>query len=241
VLAAVVARELWKWNWFSTLAVTLVLLALDLSFFSANMSKLGQGGWFPLSVAAGVFFLMTTWKKGVECLRKRILDAIVPLEDFFELMHIERPARVPGTAVFMTSSSEGAPPALMQSLYHNRVVHQSVMLMTIKTEDVPYIPEDQRVRVEKLEHGFFRIIARYGFMETPDIPGILARDDTPTPPIEHTTFYLGRETIVPEGKYGMSLWRTKVFAMMARNALPASAFFEVPPSRVLEVGGQIEL
>ncbi len=241
LLAYVVSRRSWGFGLLASWALTGIFLLPDLAFFSANVIKIEQGGWFPLLVAVLVFFLMTTWRKGVTRLRTRIFDQLVPLEDFFELMRIERPARVPGTAVFMTSATEGAPPALMQSLYHNRAVHKHAILMTIKIEEVPYISEEERVSVQTLEHGFHRIIARYGFMETPNIPALLARDDTPTPPIEHTTFYLGRETIVPEGRHGMSVWRTKLFAMLARNALPANAFFEVPPSRVLEVGAQIEL
>ncbi len=241
LLAYVVARRVWGWKTMTALVVTLLLLTPDLAFFIANMLKIEQGGWFPLTIAVCTFFLMTTWKKGATCLRARLLEELVPLEDFFELMRIERPARVPGTAVFMTSTAEGAPPALMQSLYHNRVVHQNVILMTIKTQDVPFVTDDERVEVSVLQDGFHRIVAHYGFMETPNIPALLARDDTPTPPIEYTTFYLGRETIVPEGRHGMSVWRTRIFAAMTRNALPANAFFEVPASRVLEVGGQVEL
>jgi KUP system potassium uptake protein len=141
----------------------------------------------------------------------------------------------------MTSNPTGTPPALMQSLMHTRAVHDQVILLTIKTEEVPIVPEDERLEVEELPNGFHRIVARYGFTEEPDVPALLARADTPTPTIEYTTFFVGRETIIPQGVRGMSRSRARLFSLMLRNALDATAFFGVPPTRVLEVGAQVEL
>jgi KUP system potassium uptake protein len=217
-----------------------LFLTVDLAFFGANIIKIEQGGWFPLGIAATVFAVMTTWKKGRTLLGDRIRASIVPLSDFFELMHIELPARVPGTAVFMTSNAEGTPPALLHNFQHNRVVHEQVILLTILTEEVAYVQDDERAEVEELREGFVRVVARYGFMEDPNIVELLARDDTPTPPIQHTTFFLGRETLLAQGR-SMVRWRERLFGFMTRNALPATAFFNVPPERVVELGSQVEL
>jgi KUP system potassium uptake protein len=240
LLAYVVARRLWGWNRLAAGSVTALFLTVDLTFFGANIIKIEQGGWFPLGVAALVFALMTTWKKGRTLLGERIRASIVPLSDFFELMHIELPARVPGTAVFMTSNAEGTPPALLHNFHHNRVVHEQVILLTIVTEEVAYVQDSERAEVEELREGFVRVVARYGFMEDPDIIELLARKDTPTPPIEYTTFFLGRETLLAQGR-SMVRWRERLFSFMSRNALTATAFFNVPPDRVVELGSQVEL
>jgi KUP system potassium uptake protein len=240
LLAYVVARRRWGWSRLAAGALTIVFLAIDLSFFGANALKVLHGGWFPLVVGAGIFILMTTWKKGRELLGRRIREQIVPLVDFFELMRIERPARVPGSAVFMTSNAEGTPPALMQNFLLNRVVHQNVILLTaITTEDARVLPDD-RVSVEQLDQGFSRVVVRYGFMEQPDIPALLESLDLPGWAVEHTTFFFGRETVLPVG-HGMSRWRQHVFSFMTRNSQRAATFFKIPPDRVMEIGAQIQL
>src|SRR5262249_16625467 len=159
---------------------------------------------------------MTTWKKGRAVLGDRMRSQMVALEDFFELLRIERPARVPGTAVFMTSNPDGTPPALMHNFEHNRVVHEQVILLTVITEKVAPGEPDQRMQVEQLREGFTRIVAHYGFMEDPDIPALLSRKDSPMPPLQYTTFFLGRETVLAEGRHGMSPWREQLFGFMAR-------------------------
>ena len=240
-LAYIVARHVWGWKLWTSLSLTIFFLIIDLAFFGANLIKVEQGGWFPLLVASGVFLLMTTWQKGRQLLGQQIRERIVPLEDFFELMRIERPHRAPGSAVFMTSNPTGTPPALLHNFEHNRVVHEQVMLLTIVTEEVSHVEDAERVSVEELPEGFVRIVAHYGFMEDPDLVALIMREDTPTPPIQHTTFFLGRETLLAEGRYGMSRWREQLFAYMSRNALRATAFFNVPPERVMELGSQVEL
>ncbi len=241
LLTFVVARERWGWSLPGVVALTALFLFADLAFFGANFIKIGQGGWFPLVVAGAIFVLMTTWRKGRALLGERIQSQLVPLDDFFELMKVERIVRVPGTAVYMTSNPVGAPPALMQNFLHYRAIHESVVLLTVITEEVPRVDPADRVQVETLQEGFVRVVAHYGFMESPDMPALLARKDTPTPPLEYTTFFLGHETLLAAGREGMSRWRTRLFAFLARNSVRATTFFSVPSDRVMEVGSQIEL
>ncbi len=241
LLAFVVARYRWGWPAPIAVGITLVLLVVDLAFFGANIVKFADGGWFPIAAGLLVFLLMATWKKGRAVLARRAVEQLVPLEDFFEVMRIELPARVPGTAIFMTSTPAGTPPALIHNFQHNRVVHEQVLLLTVVTEESSNVAEKDRVTVERLDHGFTRLIARYGFMETPDIPKLLARSDVPAHIPSHTTFFLGRETLLAEGKHGLMPWRGRLFAAMARNAIQATVFFRVPADRVMEVGAQVEL
>jgi len=221
--------------------ITLVFLVPELTFMSSNLAKVMDGGWFPLAVGAGLFTVFTTWRRGRELLNERFRERIVPLEDFFELMCVEIPARVPGTAVFMTGASDGTPPSLLHNFLHNRVVHERVVLLTIITEQVARVAREDRVRVEELPNGFRRAIARFGFMETPDIPTLLLRPELKDYSLEYVTFFLGRETVLPTNRPGMALWRERLFAFLSRNAQPATAFFGIPPSRVVEIGAQIEL
>lgn len=241
ILAFWVAHHRWGWGLPAALGLTTLFLIVDLAFFGANIIKIEDGGWVPLLIAATVFVVMTTWKRGRQLLGARLRTRTLPLTEFFARMDREKPARVPGTAVFMTSNPEGTPPALLQNFKHNRVVHEQVVFLTIVTEESARVPEKQRVEVEDLGHGFIRVVAHYGFMEEPDIPALLARRDTPTPSIRHSTFFLGRETLLSTEQSDMPKWRTQLFALMARNAAQATSFFRIPPDRVFEVGSHIEL
>jgi len=242
LLAYVVARQRWGWSPLAAGALTLMFVCVDLAFFGANAVKIAHGGWVPLVIGGVIFALMTTWKKGREILGLRMRENMIPLTDFFELIRIERPARVPGTAVFMTSNADGTPPALMQNFTHNRVVHQQVILLTVVTTEQPRVMPDERVKVEDLPEGFRRVVARYGFMEQPDIPQLLEERHLEDWSVEHTTFFLGRETLLAtKERAGMAIWREKLFAFMSRNSQRASTFFNVPSDRVMEVGSQIEL
>jgi KUP system potassium uptake protein len=232
---------LWRWSRLSAVSLSVVFLVIDLAFFGANVIKVADGGWFPLLVAALVLVLMTTWNRGRALLRERISASIVPLSDFLDLLHVELPTRVPGTGVFMSSNPDGAPSALVQSLLHYRAVHQRVILLTIQLEDVPRVSPARRVKVESLGEGFVRIVARYGFFEEPDVPALLTSGIIADFPLEHATFFLGRETVLPLGEGGMWRWRERLFSFLARNAQPATAFFHLPPDRVVEVGAQIAL
>jgi KUP system potassium uptake protein len=243
LLAYVVARYRWGWRKSTSMGLIALLLVADLSFFGANFVKIEQGGWFPLAIAAAVFLVMTTWKKGRTLLARQIQEGMVSLDEFFELMTVGPTTRVPGAAVFMTSNLTGTPPALLNNFLHNHAVHEQVVLLTILMEETAHVEESQRVTVENINNGFVRIVARYGFMESPDVLALLERDDTPTPPIEYTTFFLGNEVVLAEGGYvhGMSGWRTRLFSFLARNAVRPTTFYNIPTRRIMEIGAQISL
>jgi KUP system potassium uptake protein len=194
-----------------------------------------------LVVGAAIFTLMITWKKGRRVLGERIRKQIVPLDDFFELMRIERPARVPGTGLFMTSNSEGTPPALMQNFLLNRVVQNKVILLTIVTSEQARVMPDERVTIEELPEGFMRVVARYGFMEQPDVPALLEERHIPGWSLEHTTFFLGHESLLPAAKGELPRWQHRLFSFMSRNSVRAATFFNIPPHRVLEIGSPVEM
>ncbi|MBI2944836.1 MAG: potassium transporter Kup [Candidatus Wallbacteria bacterium] len=241
LLAFVVTRRLWGWSLWLAGTVTATFMVLDLAFFGATMVKVFAGGWFPLAVGAAILLVMTTWQRGRELLAERIQEGIVPLEDFFELMHVEPTTRVPGAAVFMASNPEGTPLALMNNFLHNHTVHERVVLLTIQTEEVPYVDEEKRVTVKPLRDGFVRFIARYGFMESPDVMALLKRQETPLPSLEYTTFILGHETVIAEGGSSLWSWRAILFAFLSRNATRPTTYFNIPSRRVLEIGTQISI
>ncbi len=243
LLSFLVARTVWGWR--TALAAPLLggVLLVDLSFLSANLAKVPDGAWLAVVIAGVVFTLMTTWKRGRAILSERMRATTFPLELFLSNVGSNPPTRVPGVAVFMTGNPEGTPPALMHNLKHNKVLHQKVILLSISTAEVPHVPLQERVTVEPLEHGVYRVIARYGFMQNPDVPALmrlLGEKGLPLRMME-TTFFLGRETLIPSKKPGMALWREAVFAWMSRNAHAATEYFNLPPNRVVELGAQIEL
>ncbi len=250
ILFGVVAREQWHWSWAKVLSMCGLFLAVDLAFFAANLVKFAEGGWFPIVVALGVFTLMTTWKRGRMRLSWIMASNSLPLELFINDA-VKRCLRVPGTAVFMTSHATGAPPVLLHHVKHNKVLHEQVILMSVKTEDVPFVNDDERIEFRELGNKFSTVTAHYGFMESPDVQEVLRRLQAygiSVKPME-TTFYLGRETLIvtPErkapaevGRPPLSVWRRKLFTLLARNAQPATAFFNLPPNRVVEVGAQIQ-
>jgi KUP system potassium uptake protein len=240
ILAYFLTRHVWGWSIPKAAALSAVFLAPELVFMGANAIKIEHGGWFPLVVGAAIFVMMLSWKRGREILAQRFREQLLPLEDFFDLMHVEVPARVPGTAVFMVSSRDGTPPSLLHNFMHNRVVHQHIVLLTVVTSESARVSEEHRFSVEDLEHGFVRVIGRYGFMEQPDAPRLLL-DAHAITSVEHTTFFLGRENLIATQHPGMAKWRVGLFAFLTRNAQPATKFFNIPPDRVFEIGAQIEL
>ncbi len=241
LLAYFVARSHWGWSRLRAGSLTLLFLAVDGAFLSANLVKVGDGGWIPLVIAGAVFVLMTTWHRGRGLLGAYIKERMVPIEDFFELLRVERTTRVPGTAVYMTTNPAGAPPALMLNFEHHRAVHENVVLLTVATEEVPRVDDAERVEVDPLGNGFVRVKARYGFMESPDVPDVLTRGGALETPLQYTTFFFGRETFLAETGRDMWRWRKRLFAFMSHNAQHAIVFFRVPRDRVVEVGAQIEL
>ncbi len=215
----------------------------DLAFFGANMVKVHEGGWFPLLVAAVGFTLMTTWKSGRGILYERIQEKQLPSDLFLADLERNEPHTVEGTAVFMTGNAKGVPTTLLHNLKHNHVMHERVVLLTLESEEVPRIPTRERLRVEEMGHGIYRMRARYGYMETPDVPALLKSAQRYGFTFEpmRTTFFLGRDTLIPSPRPGMAIWRERLFALMARNAQGATFFFNLPPNRVVELGAQIEL
>ncbi len=243
-----VMRDRWSWPRWRATPLTALFLAVDAAFFSANAVKIEGGGWFPLAAALVVFTLMSTWKRGRAALAKQVGTSALSLDVFIPGLAQHPPPRVPGTAIFMTSQTDGVPPVLLHHLKHNKVLHQRVVLVSVVTEAVPSVPGWERVETRSLGEGFHQVIARYGFMESPDVPALLAslpKNAIPGPRIEtvplETTYYLGRETLLPTGPARMAAWRKRLFIMMARNAQTASSFFKLPPNRVVEMGAQIQL
>jgi KUP system potassium uptake protein len=243
VLLHVVATERWKWPLPVALMLTGSFLAIDLAFFGSNLLKFLQGGWLPLLIAWFLFTLMTTWKSGRRILADRLTARAIPLEDFMAAVDAHPPARVPGTAVFMTAQPQGTPPALAHNLRHNKVLHDHVVVLTVRTQPAPYVPYDDQVEVQPLGKGVYNVIVRYGFMQDPHVPDALriAREKGAHMDEDDVTYFLGRETIIVSKRPGMAMWREKLFVLMARNAVRATAFFRLPAERVVELGVQVEM
>jgi len=242
ILFAVIARTRWRWPMWRVIALSAFFLTFDLAFLGANVLKISNGGWVPLLIAIGVLTLMTTWKTGREMLSTIMHRRSLPLDLLLAEIHRRPPPRVPGTAVFLTSDAEGAPLVLMHHLKHNKALHQHVVLLSIAPAEVPTVEDADRVELIELPHGFYRVSATYGFMETPDVPHVMslcAARGLKAPPME-TSYFLGRERLLPTGQAAMARWRKKLFIVMARNALSAAQFFGLPPNRVVELGAQIE-
>src|SRR6266487_3959641 len=243
VMFYVMSREVWGWSLLKAAAVSGSFLVVDLTFLAANALKIWHGGWVPLVIAIALYFVMITWKKGREILAKRMMEKTVPLKLLLADLAAEPPVRVPGTAVFMYGSSDGTPPALVLNLTHNKVLHEKIVFLTVVTEDVPHVGAEQRATVKRSGKGFHSVVARYGFMQDPDITEILAacKANHLDIPMEGTTFFLGRETLIASDRPGMAMWRERLFSFMSRNALRATAFFKIPPNHVFEVGAYVEL
>jgi KUP system potassium uptake protein len=243
-----VTRDLWRWPRWRSWSLTLLFLAVDLAFFASNALKIEQGGWFPLAVAGLIFALLSTWKRGRDELSRQLAEAGLPLDLFLGEIARKPPHRVPGTAIFMTSHTASCPPVLLHHLKHNKVLHERVVLVSVLTEEIPTVAERDRLAFQELGSGFYQVIGRYGFMETPDVPALLAslpERSLPGPRIEkaplETTYFLGRETLLPDGTSKLARWRKRLFIVMSRNAQTASSFFRLPPNRVVEMGAQIQL
>ncbi len=237
-----IAHDEWKWTLLRSGAFLAFFLIIDLAFLVANAIKVESGGWFPLVVAIGLYVMMSTWKRGRTLLQDLLRSASLPMDLFLEDVKRRKPPRVPGTAVFMTSDTTGAPVVLLHHLKHNKVLHEQVILLSILTADVPEVPVSERVHLEALGEGFYRATAHFGFMQTPSVREILSRCEPFGLRVRpgDTSFYLGREELIPTGNTPMARWRKKLFVFMGRNARAATQFFGLPPNRVVELGAQIE-
>ena len=242
-LACAVAVQRWRWKWSSILILGGVFILTDLIFLAANLTKVADGGWFPLLMGAIVFTLMTTWRKGRKLLAEKLAAQTIPLEDFLKQVREKKLASISGSAFFMSGTADGTPYALVHNVKHNKCLHSKNAVLTVLSEDVPYVQKNARIEIRNVGESFYRIIARYGFMDAPDINEILDRcaekgvkfDST------DTTFFLGRETILPSDQRGMALWREHLFSLMSRNATRATAYYNIPPNQVVEMGMQIEI
>ena len=243
LLMAVVARERWGWSVAGATALAAVFLVPDLAFFGANIIKVPHGGWFPLVVAAAVFVLMTTWRRGRQILDARMQEDLLSTADFLKQAAASKVARVPGTAIYMSRTPDRTPPALLRNLKHNCVLHECVVFLTVLIEDQPRVGQTRRVEVGNPGKGIYGVVARYGFLEDANIPKLLAGIDVPGLELsgETTSFFLGKETIFATTRPGMAMWRERLFAFLSRNARSATHFFCLPPDRVVELGAQIEI
>jgi KUP system potassium uptake protein len=243
VIFFIVARERFRWKLHYALPFLAVFLVIDSAFFGANALKLWQGGWVPLALAAFIYTLLSTWKHGRVILMERQRQRSLPIDLFLADVAKQQQNRVKGTAIFMTGTAEGVPPALLHNLKHNKVIHEQVILLTVVTRDIPHVDKSERLDVKQLTAGFYRVVAFYGFMEDPHIPDIMTlirERGIAMLPME-TTFFLGHDTLITTHHRGMALWRKKLFQVMARNARSATAFFGIPYNQVVELGAQIEL
>ncbi len=238
-----VARERWGWSLLKAGLPTTLFVVVDLSFFGANIAKIGHGAWFPLAIGLVVFSLFSTWKRGREILAQKFARMMQPVDQFFAALDKGKTLRVPGRAVYMTSTRSGIPPVLLHNLAHNKVLHEEVVLLTVVTEEVPRVPAGEKVELEDLGRGLFQLTAQYGFMEDASVPHILgaAKAKGLDLSMAETSFFLGREALFTRKREGLAAWRIAVFRFMSRNALGATTFFHIPRNRVIEIGAQIEL
>jgi KUP system potassium uptake protein len=244
ILFYFVARRRWHWPASAALPLAAFFITIDLAFFGANMLKVAHGGWFPLLVSAAIIFLMLTWRKGRRVLRSRLSEICIPLDAFLPELKNQSIRRVPGTAVYMSGNRSGTPLALLHNLKHNKVLHEQVVLLTVRTEEVPYLANAKdRVAVENLDEGFWRAQVHFGFMEKPDVPAALESVKQSSLRFDpmRTTYFIGRETILATRKVGFSSWRGSLFAWMTRNAGDVTSYFCLPPNGVVELGARVEV
>jgi KUP system potassium uptake protein len=241
-LFAVVARERFGWSLWAVLAFAVPFLIIDLAFFGANVIKIADGGWFPIVVGLLVFTLMTTWFKGRRILSERLAESAIDTDTFVGQLAAKRIQRVKGTAVFLTRQQHGIPTALLHNIKHNKVVHDCVVLLSVIVEEEPHLSEEERSEWVELGEGVFRLSVRYGFMEDPNLPETLAQLKGPVSfNSMATSYFLGRETLIPTEHPGMAIWREHMFAWMNRNASSAATFFSLPPNQVIELGAQVRM
>ncbi|HEY1125674.1 MAG TPA: potassium transporter Kup [Sphingobium sp.] len=241
-MLGVLTFAVWKWPPLVAGLVTGAFLVIDGLYFASNVTKVPDGGWFPLLVAAVAFTLLTTWATGRRLVRERLAEGAMPVEVFIRSA-AHSVERVPGTAIFLASAADAIPPALLHNLKHNKVLHERVVVLTVATQPVPHVPIEERAEVSDLGQGFYRVVLRYGFMDEADVPTALAGIKDAGGPFKsmETSYFLARQTLIPSARPGMAIWREKLFAWMVRNAASAMEFFKLPTNRVIELGSQVEI
>ena len=243
ILATVVVAKSWKWGWARASALFACFLSVELVFLAANILKIPDGGWFPLIAGMVVFVLMTTWKRGRQLLSDRLQGERLELSSFLDSLASSMPTRVAGTSVFLNADPKGVPHALLHNLMHNKVLHERVVLLSVQFFDVPFVPDIDRVEVRELKENFWSVLIHYGFMDEPNVPGALERCAVFGLEFNslETSYFIGRETLIPRLGSDMAFWREKIFVAMFRNAGSATAFFQIPSNRVVELGTQVVL
>jgi KUP system potassium uptake protein len=243
VMLGFLVFQVWRWNRLLATATIGLFLIVDGTYFASNITKIPDGGWFPLLVAAISFTVLTTWAKGRQLMRERLQSSALPLPVFIKSV-TKSVHRVRGTSVFLSGSADVVPPALLHNLKHNQVLHERVLILHVKVEEVPHVSPEKRVEIHNAGAGFYRVILHYGFMQEVDIPRDLAGIKTCGEPFNmmSTSFFLGRQKLIPSKKVpGMSLWREKLFAWMLKSSESAMEFFKLPTNRVVELGSQLQI
>ncbi len=243
ILTYVVMRRKWNWSLIGAIPLSLIFLVVDLSFFGANSMKILDGGWFPLLLASVIFLLMITWKRGRKILAQQLMARAVSQDKFIKEVFQNCKTRVPGTAIFLSATPKGIPIALTKNNEHNHILHERIIVMTMTTLEVPQVPKKDRVQVDEVVPGFFRVIAQYGFMESPNVPELLKNCEELglIVNLEQTTFFLGRETLIASNRTEMPRWQEKIFAFMAQNAQRATDYFKIPSDRAIEIGTVVDM
>jgi len=243
VLVIIVARRIWNWKRWHIAALGGLFLIVDAAFLGANLEKVEHGGWFPLVLGLVVFTVMTTWRRGRELVIRELKQGGLALKPFIESIAEHPPLRVPGQAVFLTAQPDAVPHALLHNLKHNKVLHEQNVVLTVEWLETPTAEPEERIELVSLGHDFHQLTLRYGFAEDPDVPDMLAKCEKVGLVFDmmDTTFFLSRESIVATDRPGMPLWRDRLFAFMQRNALSATAFFQIPGNRLIELGTQVEI
>jgi KUP system potassium uptake protein len=243
LLAAVVFREIWRWSKLKTYALIAIFLVIDVAFFSANLLKVPDGGWVPLLIGAIIFMLMLTWKNGRSLLINKMKSEAIEITPFIEAVAAHPPARVPGTAIFMTPNPEGVPHAMLHNLKHNKVLHEKVVILTVKFLDVPHTNLEERVTVEAMQHEFYRVTIKYGFKDEPDLPRDLELCNKYGLNFDamDTSYFIGKEILIASEQSDMAVWRKKIFIGLFRSAETITNQFKLPPNRVVELGSQVKI
>ncbi len=242
LLLAAVLVTLWRWPVWKAAPLVAVFIVVDMAYLGANLIKVPDGGWVPLTMGFAIFTLLTTWSRGRALMRQSMDDGSIPIEVFAKSAHSSA-TRVAGTAVFMASTDSGVPSALLHNIKHNKVLHERVVILTVAIQDVPFVASTTRASVIDLGAGFYRLTLKFGFLEETDVPATLKTVDLCGQPFEmmKTSFFLSRQTLLASAKPGMAIWREKLFAWMLRNAASAMEFFRLPTNRVVELGSQVEI
>jgi len=243
MLFYVVARERWKWSPLSAGVPAVVFIIVDIAFFSANISKIVHGAWFPLVIGFMVLMVMMTWKRGRAILAEQFKDLSIPFQELQARILAEDIERVKGRAVFMSGQSDSVPVALTHNLQHNKIIHSQVAFLNFAPVEVPRMPNEEKLKIDKLGSGFYKITVYYGYMENPSVPIALslAQGQGLDFPLEDTSFFLGRVKLVREKHHLVSLWRAHLFAFLSRNSYDASSFYGIPQEQVMEVGVQLKI